>query len=200
MNGCLAGLAGITGSCGVVEPYSAIIIGSISGLLFLGCSIMLLRFRLDDAVDAIPVHLAGGAWGVIATGLFASPTGMRRYFGVDYAEHVGLFYSFGRGEPDGALFGCQVVGLLFILAWVSVIMFPFFVMLNYFGLLRADSLEEIVGLDVSYHGWTPAEADDVTQRDIDAYTRQSKLRNRFSRHSNSIEDDEADNEGVDRFE
>mmetsp|Transcript_22250 Transcript_22250/g.33310 ORF Transcript_22250/g.33310 Transcript_22250/m.33310 type:complete len:527 (-) Transcript_22250:1190-2770(-) len=202
MNGCLAGLAAITGSCGVVEPWSAIVIGAIAGWLFLGCSHLLLRLHLDDAVDAIPVHLAGGAWGVIATGLFASPTGLRRYFGVENPEHIGLFYSFGRGAPDGALFGCQIIGLIFIIGWVSLIMFPFFVLLNYFGLLRADSLEEIVGLDVSYHGWTPAEADDVTQRDIDAYTRQTKLRNRFSRHSSSRheDDDEADNEGVDRFE
>ena len=31
-------------------------------------------------------------------------------------------------------------------------MFPFFCILHYKGWLRADSLEEIVGLDVSYHG------------------------------------------------
>lgn len=188
-------------SCGVVEPWSAILIGFIAGFLFLISSLLLLRFHLDDAVDAIPVHLTGGAWGVIATGLFASPTGLRRYFNVEEAEHVGFFYSLGRGSPDGALLGCQVLGLIFIILWVTAIMLPFFVLLNYFGMLRADSLEEIVGLDVSYHGWTPAEADDVTQRDLDAYTKKSKIRSRASRHSANAEQDfEVDNEGVDRFE
>ena len=187
----------------MVEPWAAVVIGFFAGLFFLGTSLLLIRLRLDDAVDAIPVHLSGGAWGVIATGLFASPTGLGRFYGVssDAVEHLGLFYSFGRGEPDGALLGCQIIGLLFIIAWVTVIMFPFFVLLNSLGMLRADSLEEIVGLDVSYHGWTPAEADDVTQSDIDAYTRQAKLRNRFSRHGSISErDSEQDNDGVDRFE
>jgi ammonium transporter, Amt family len=27
---------------------------------------------IDDAVEAIPVHLAGGIWGVLAVGLFAT--------------------------------------------------------------------------------------------------------------------------------
>lgn len=173
MNGCLAGLAAIAGryvyiyynscfqetcdfsliinhcSCGIVEPWAALVIGFVSGLLFLATSNLLVYFRLDDAVDAIPVHLAGGGWGVIATGLFASPTGIQRHFNVEYAEHVGLFYSFGRGSASGNLLGCQVIGLLCIIAWVASIMFPFFVILNYLGLLRADSLEELVGLDIS---------------------------------------------------
>ena len=125
------------------------VIGFIAGLVFLGASTLIVRLRIDDAVDAIPVHLAGGMWGVTATGLFASPTGMRRFYNVEYARNVGLFYSFGRGSPVGNLLGCQVIGLLCIMAWVGVIMVPFFIMLSYLGLLRADSLEEIVGLDVS---------------------------------------------------
>ena len=181
-----------TSSCGLVEPWAACVIGFVSGLLFLGASTLLPRLCIDDAVDAIPVHLVGGAWGVIATGLFASPTALRRYLDVDVAEHVGFIYS-----ADGSILGCQIIGLLFIIGWVTVIMFPFFVILNYLGMLRADSLEEIVGLDVSYHGWSPALVDGVTQRDLDEYNRQRQQSNRTSRHS---VDEEVDNEGVDRFE
>ncbi len=119
-------------------------IGFIAGLCFLGTSHLLVYYRLDDAVDAIPVHLGGGLWGVIAIGLFASPTGMSRYLDVDSVENVGLLYAGG-----GGLIGCQIIGLICIMAWVALIMFPFFVILNYIGLLRADSLEEIVGLDIS---------------------------------------------------
>lgn len=155
---------------------------------------LLVHYRLDDAVDAIPVHLVGGSWGVIATGLFASPTGLRRYFEVDAVEHVGLIYG------GGAIFGCQVIGLLFIIGWVTVIMLPFFIILNYMGMLRADSLEELVGLDVSYHGWTAAVVDDVTQSDLDAYMRQSKLPNRGSRRGRDDEEEEEDDGGIDRFQ
>ena len=183
-------------SCGIIEPWSAVVIGFFAGLLFLASSMLLMRLRLDDAVDAIPVHLTGGCWGVIATGLFASPTGLRRYYDVDVAEHVGFLYS-----GDGTLLGCQFIGLIFIIGWVTAVMLPFFMILNYLGLLRADRLEEIVGLDVSYHGWTPAIVDDVTQRDLDLYARQARLRNRLSRHGlgNSANEEE-DKDGVDRFE
>ena len=182
-------------SCGIVEPWAALVIGIFAGLFFLGTSMLLVYLCLDDAVDAIPVHLTGGTWGVIATGLFASPTGLRRYLNVDTVEHVGLFYS-----ADGSMLGCQVIGLLFIIGWVTVIMLPFFVILNYLGMLRADSLEEIVGLDASYHGWNPMIADDVTQRDIDEYHRQSKksIQNHVSRIT--MDGSEHDPSGVDRFE
>ena len=157
---------------------------------------LLVHLRLDDAVDAIPVHFTGGSWGVIATGLFASPTGLRRYYEVDVAEHVGFFYDSG----DGSLLGCQFIGLIFIIGWVTAVMLPFFVILNYLGLLRADSLEEIVGLDVSYHGWTPAIVDDVSQKDLELYARETKLRNRLSRHGLGSNHEEEDKDGVDRFE
>lgn len=39
--------------------------------------------RIDDAVDAIPVHMFGGAWGVIATGLFSSPQRIEDWLGRD---------------------------------------------------------------------------------------------------------------------
>ena len=56
MNGCLGGLVSITGSCGVVEPWAAVVTGFVAGLLYLSTSKLLIRLRIDDAVDAIPVH------------------------------------------------------------------------------------------------------------------------------------------------
>lgn len=51
MNGCLGGLVSITGSCGVIEPWAAVIIGAVAGLLYLSTSKLLIRLRIDDAVD-----------------------------------------------------------------------------------------------------------------------------------------------------
>jgi Amt family ammonium transporter len=204
MNGCLAGLAAITGSCGIVEPWAACVIGFVSGWLFLLGSKLLQKLCLDDAVDAIPVHFVGGSWGMIAVGLFASPSALKKYLGLESVsdvKHVGWFYSLSRGSSDATLLGCQIIGLLFIMGWVLVTMYPFFVALNYCGILRADSLEEVVGLDVSYHGWTPAVVDDVTQSDLDRYLVAAKAKNRLSRHGgNDRHDEEEDNNGVDRFE
>jgi hypothetical protein len=69
-----------------------------------------------------------------------------------HSNHVGWFYSLGRGSTDATLLGAQFVGILFILGWVSAFMLPFFLWLDWRGWLRSDPLEELVGLDRSYHG------------------------------------------------
>jgi ammonium transporter, Amt family len=150
MNGVLSGLVAITSGCGVVEPWAAIVIGIVAGWVYLWTSNLLLRLRIDDAVDAIPVHMCNGIWGVLATGFLASPSLMETAYGTD--QFPGLFFALARGTNPGSLLGCQVITVLFILGWTFVTMFPFFIWLNYKGWFRADSLEELVGLDISYHG------------------------------------------------
>ena len=87
-------------------------------------------------------------WGLVASGLFTSPSCLQEAFGHD--DHVGWFYSIGRGSLDATLLGNQILAGLFILAWVLATMLPFFVWLNYMGWFRADSLDELTGLDLSY--------------------------------------------------
>lgn len=149
MNGSLAGLVAITAGAGVVEPWASVVIGFVAGLLYVGGSYLLLYCKIDDAVDAIPVHLVNGIWGLIAVGLFATPTHLQAFYG--RSEHPGWFYSLREGDSDGRLMGLQLIGLFFIVGWVTFIMFPFFIFLNWIGWLRADPLDEIVGLDLSYH-------------------------------------------------
>mmetsp|Transcript_11130 Transcript_11130/g.26748 ORF Transcript_11130/g.26748 Transcript_11130/m.26748 type:complete len:531 (-) Transcript_11130:55-1647(-) len=151
MNGSLSGLVAITAGCGVVEPWAAMVIGAIAGLLYIGGSNLLVRLRLDDAVDAIPVHMVNGMWGMIAVGLLACPRYLNMTYGIEIA-HVGWFYSLARKSGDARLLAAQIVGILFIVAWCLGIMMPFFVWLDWKGWFRSDPLEEIVGLDTSYHG------------------------------------------------
>ena len=54
MNGSLSGLVAITGPCGVVEPWCAVLIGAVAALLYMLGTWALVKLRLDDAVDAIP--------------------------------------------------------------------------------------------------------------------------------------------------
>jgi Amt family ammonium transporter len=146
MNGCLGGLVGITAGCSVVEPWAAIIIGIISGVVYVFSSKLLVMLKIDDAVDAIPVHFFNGMWGCIATGLFASPRhAAAAYVNAANNGHSGLFFS------DGNLLVCEICGVLFIIAWVGAIMTPFFLVLNMIGWFRVDPIEEKVGLDISHH-------------------------------------------------
>jgi len=197
MNGCLTGLTAITGSCGVIEPWTAIVIGGVAGLLYLYSSSLLDRLCIDDAVDAIPVHLVGGTWGVIATGLFSSPKALTELFGYE-PDHIGWFYSWGRGSGDFSLLGCQLIGLLFIYGWILGIMTPFFFTLNYMGMFRSDSLEEVVGLDVSYHGYNVHTLQgEVKEADLQEYYRKTK---RYEFVEPAGDENDVDVGNVDRFE
>lgn len=152
LNGTISGLVAITGGCAYVEPWVSLVIGLVSGWVYLFASNLMTRRCLDDAVDAIPVHFANGMWGILAVGLFASEKHLYNMYGDAGTKHIGWFYEWGRGSGDGTLMMAQLVGLLFIIMWVLLMMSPFFLILNYVGLFRADGLEEVVGLDISYHG------------------------------------------------
>jgi len=149
MNGALAGLVAVTAGCSVITPWAAIIIGTIGGWIYIGASALLVKLRIDDAVDAIPVHFANGLWGVLAVGFFANG-GLMKIAGYN-EEHEGLFYEWAGDDADGDLMVAQLASIGFILGWVTVLMTPFFYMLLIAGMFRVDALEEEVGLDISHH-------------------------------------------------
>ena len=169
MNGCLGGLVAITAGCPVYEPWISVIVGMVAGWIYLFGSWLLLQIKIDDAVDAIPVHLFNGIWGVLAVGFFAHPDHLLAAYHTD--EAVGWFYSLSRGSFDASLLACQICGILFIIGWVFFLLFPFFIWLNYMGWFRADSLEELVGLDISYHGGMTDGAENVKLEYIEAFNR-----------------------------
>ena len=134
----------ITSGCAVVESWAALAIGIVAGWVYISCNYLLIRLKVDDAVAAIQVHLGGGLWGVIATGLLACPRHMLSAYGP--YKPAGLFYS----ASSQNLLPAQLTGIVFIVGWTFVTTFPFFLILDYFGLFRVNALEEIVGLDMTY--------------------------------------------------
>jgi len=65
LNGALAGLVSITAEPLMPSPLSAIIIGAIGGIIVVLAVPMLDKFKIDDVVGAIPVHLLAGIWGTL---------------------------------------------------------------------------------------------------------------------------------------
>ena len=65
LNGALAGLVSITAEPLMPSPLSAIIIGGIGGIIVVLAVPMLDKFKIDDVVGAIPVHLLAGIWGTL---------------------------------------------------------------------------------------------------------------------------------------
>ena len=141
LNASLAGLVAITAPCAVTDALGASIIGIVSGILVvLVVELLDLKLHIDDPVGAVAVHLANGAWGTIAAGLFSVDTG--------------LFYGHGFRQ-----LGVQCLGEGAIILWTAVCMLITFSIIKKVHGLRASKEEEVIGLDKLEHGIESSYAD-----------------------------------------
>ena len=141
INGCLAGLVGITGGCAYVSVGSSLIIGALAGILVVFAVVFFDKIKVDDPVGATSVHLCCGIFGTLCIGLFAQE-------GVtSLSTRNGLFYGGGLG-----LLGTQFVGILAvgIFGFVSTSL-VWYVLKKIIG-IRVSKEEELAGLDVGEHG------------------------------------------------
>lgn len=124
-NGSLAGLVAITAGCDVVNEWEAIIIGVLAGILVVFSVEFFDKIaKIDDPVGAISVHGVCGAFGTILTGIFG----------------------------EGCTLGTQLLGVAATAAFVFVMAFIVFTIINKTIGLRVTREEEIDGLDVHEHG------------------------------------------------
>jgi ammonium transporter, Amt family len=123
LNGSLAGLVGITAGADIISPMYSIIIGFIAGMIVVLTVIQLDKFKIDDPVGAISVHLACGVWGTLAVGIFS---------------------------PD-FLFTVQLLGVISYGASCLISALILFSVLKLTLGLRVSEEEEIIGLDISEH-------------------------------------------------
>ncbi len=136
INGSLGGLVAITASCHCVNGIGAVAIGIFAGIICFASELLLIRFKVDDAVGAIPVHLACGIWGTLAVAFFGDP------------ELIGTGLSF----PYQLL--AQLKGI--IAAFFISFLLPYLVFrqINRFFPLRVSPEDEHNGLNYSEHGAT----------------------------------------------
>lgn len=66
LNGALAGLVAITAEPLMPTKMEAIGIGAIGAFVMIAISILFTKFKIDDVVGAVPVHLGAGIWGTLA--------------------------------------------------------------------------------------------------------------------------------------
>jgi len=142
INGVLAALVAITAACAFVEPWAAVVIGFLAGVMTYGTSI-LLASRVDDPLCAFSVHGVAGIWGTLATGFFASP----RLVEITGIGQAGLFYGGGFTQ-----LGVQALGVVFAVVIVSVLSYAFLKVLDLTIGLRITREDELRGLDVAEHG------------------------------------------------
>ena len=71
INGCLAGLVGITGGCAYFTVEVSLLVGAVAGALVVFLVVLFDRIHIDDPVGATSVHLGCGVFGTLCVGLFA---------------------------------------------------------------------------------------------------------------------------------
>src|SRR5580658_791711 len=148
ISGCVAGLVAITPASGFVQPFPALLIGFVAGVVcFLMVTTFKSKFGYDDTLDAFGVHGAGGTVGALLTGVFAT-----RLVNATFTDSAGKPQPLGwvDGVPGQVL--NQAIGV--VISWVLAAVATF-VILKVVDLVigvRASESDEIEGLDLSMHG------------------------------------------------
>jgi Amt family ammonium transporter len=137
--GAVVGLVAITPAAGFVQPWAAIPIGAIASTL--SYYVMLWRSRanrIDESLDVFACHGVGGAWGALATGIFATVA----------------VNSAGSGLMDGNYKQVliQLAAILTVVVYAFGVSWVLAKILDATMGLRVQQEEEIVGLDISQHG------------------------------------------------
>ena len=137
ITGAVAGLVAITPAAGFVPLSGSIVIGLGASLIsYYAVYNLKAKFGYDDALDVFGVHGLSGVWGLIATGLFASPA-------INGA--AGLFY----GNPSQLT--VQVIAVVATAIYTFVVSLLIAKALDITIGLRVEDRQEITGLDSALH-------------------------------------------------
>ena len=132
-SGIVAGLVVITPAAGFVTPGWALVMGLMAGAVCYGGVMLKHKIGYDDSLDAFGVHGVGGAFGAIATGIFAT-------------VGVGSLLT-----GDVHQLWVQIIGVLAAGAYaVTVTAILLWILKKTIG-LRVSRDEEIIGLDQTLH-------------------------------------------------
>jgi ammonium transporter, Amt family len=170
LNGVIAGLISITACCGFIEPWAAIIVGIVGACFYLGFASLTLKMKIDDPLEAFPLHGGCGIWGALAVGIFSRQSYMTEA-GAPYSGMVHQGFLFGKSLPfylRFSLFGCQCIMIIITAVWVCANMFALFYGLKAINMLRIPAEDEAAGIDKSIHGGEAYPEDDEHFKTADA--------------------------------
>jgi Amt family ammonium transporter len=137
--GAVAGLVAITPAAGFVTPAASILIGAGVAIVCYGASQLRLRSRIDDALDVFAVHGVGGAFGALATGVFATVA-------VNAAGRDGLV----AGVPFQVVL--QLVAIGVVALYSATVTAAILFLVNLVVPIRVPRSDEEAGLDLAQHG------------------------------------------------
>ena len=137
ITGAVAGLVAITPAAGFVDVPAAIFIGFVTAFVsYFAIYVLKSKLGYDDALDVFGVHGLSGAWGAIATGIFASPA---------INEAAGLVF----GNPSQVT--VQIISIIATAAYAGLITLILAKAIDKTIGLRVDERTEVDGLDSHLH-------------------------------------------------
>lgn len=135
-SGIVAGLVTITPAAGFVTPGWAIVMGLLGGAVCYGGVMLKHKLGYDDSLDVLGIHGLGGAFGALATGVFAT-VGATSVLTGDFHQ---LWVQF-VGIAAAAAYAVAITTILLLILKATM------------G-LRVEHEDEIIGLDQTAHSET----------------------------------------------
>ena len=157
--GLLAGAVAVSAGAALEEAWAAVLTGAIAGLLVQSTLRVLDRRRIDDPVGVVAVHGAGGAWGLVALGLFANGPAASAVNGVAGPVR-GLFTA-----HDGRQLLAQVVGVVIIAGATYLLGFICVSLTHKIVGIRVEIADETAGLDEPKLGVLGYQADAEAEKE-----------------------------------
>jgi ammonium transporter, Amt family len=136
--GAVAGLVAITPASGYVEPWAAVVIGFVAGVICYIAVSLKPKVGYDDSLDVVGVHMVGGIVGALLTGVFATVT-------INSAGADGLAYG------NAAQLGKQAIAVGATLGYSFVVTLIICWVTDKLVGLRVPEDDELQGLDLSQH-------------------------------------------------
>ncbi|PZF81282.1 ammonium transporter [Jiangella anatolica] len=137
-SGAIAGLVAITPACAFVTPIGAIIIGVVAGAVCALCVGLKYRFKYDDSLDVVAVHLVGGVVGTLMIGLLATESFTGGAEGLFYGGGVDLLWR-------------QAVAAGVVIAFSFVVAYVLGILIDKTVGFRVSEEEEVDGVDLNVH-------------------------------------------------
>jgi Amt family ammonium transporter len=141
-SGAVAGLVAVTPCAGYIGGLSPVAVGLVAGGVCVLAVRVKFRFRFDDALDVVGVHLVGGILGSLMVGLFADRA-------VNQAGHNGLFTGGGFH-----LLGEQAIAVAATMVFSFAVSFALALAIDRTIGLRVTPDVENEGLDLTQHAET----------------------------------------------
>mmetsp|Transcript_15681 Transcript_15681/g.25471 ORF Transcript_15681/g.25471 Transcript_15681/m.25471 type:complete len:794 (-) Transcript_15681:39-2420(-) len=146
-NGVLCGLVGITASCSVATVNASMIIGLASSVVIYPLATKTMRrLRLDDPVDAVPVHAACGLFGVLAVAFCRPDCDKLKLWKIASVEHIRFC---AADHEVSQQFLAQVWGAFTLIWWttsISLLLWGAFALFECAAAVEEDAMEEVLNV------------------------------------------------------